>query len=158
MGHSFDTQMFDALSSSGTRDSSRPSSIAAGSSGIESPRSESPLPEHSYSLSGWQITAFLKRQKRAASFPSAWLLPDSALPGPDVVNVADWCSSSDHLTPLEQSITASTACEIVERIASGQWTSLQVVQAFCHRASTAQRKPDAIGFDTLLIVATLQRF
>lgn len=153
MGRLSDTQMFDAISSSGTRNSSRPSSIAGESGDIESPRSASPIQIESTALPGWQITAFLKRQQRAAKFPSVWLLPDSALPGPDVVNVVDWCNSSSHLSPLEQCITASTACVIVDRIAKREWTSLQVMQAFCHRASTAQRESSIGTSGTLLILA-----
>ena len=88
----------------------------------------------------WQETVAMKRSARAAKLPEAWLIPEHCLPGPEVINVTDWCNTCGFFGREELLITNSTACEIVENIASGHWTSMAVLQAFCHRAAVAQRK------------------
>lgn len=88
----------------------------------------------------WQEIVASKRASRAAKLPEAWLIPESCFPGSDVINVSDWCNDCGFFSREELLITNATACEIVENIASGYWTSMAVLQAFCHRATVAQRE------------------
>jgi amidase len=46
--------------------------------------------------------------------------------------------TSGLFTPLELEITESTASTVIAKIASGEWTSVQVLLSTCKRASIAQ--------------------
>lgn len=87
----------------------------------------------------WQEIVADKRASRSAKLPEAWLIPESCFPGPEILNVSEWCNTCGLFSREELIMTNSTACEIVENIASGHWTSMTVLQAFCHRATVAQQ-------------------
>lgn len=80
-----------------------------------------------------------KRSQRDAKFIKEWLVPESELPGPEVMDVLQWIPKSGQLSKEELEITETAALEIVARIKAQTWTSLQVTRAFCHRASLAHQ-------------------
>jgi amidase len=92
------------------------------------------------SLNGtWQEICIRKQAERQSRIPPEWIIPSNKLPGREVRNVIDFPLKSGLMTELELEITEKNACELVKDIASGSYTSVEVVTAFCHRAALAQQ-------------------
>ena len=89
--------------------------------------------------STWQDIAAGKKQQRTRKIPKQWTIPIDQLPADKVQDVQDWPHTSGFFTPKELEITECTASEVVQKIATGKWTSLEVMQAICKRASVAQQ-------------------
>lgn len=70
---------------------------------------------------------------------SRWSLAADGLPPGDVLDVSDFPDRSGHLSPRELEITKSEARCIVERTATGAWTAVEVLTAFCKRTALAQQ-------------------
>jgi amidase len=87
----------------------------------------------------WQEIAASKQAERAAKLPAEWLIPASLLPAPEQLSVQDFPATSGFFTDRELEITNSTASEVVGKIASGEWASLEVTKAVCKRATVAQQ-------------------
>lgn len=87
----------------------------------------------------WQSIAARKQAERSSKIPSEWVIPDSELPPLDQDFVQDFPSKSGFFTDRELQITESTATEAVSRIASGEWSALEVTKAVCKRAAVAQQ-------------------
>lgn len=87
----------------------------------------------------WQAIAARKQAERASKIPAEWLIPESLLPPADQDCVQDFPATSGLFTERELAITESTASEVVERIARGEWTALEVTRAVCKRTAVAQQ-------------------
>ena len=87
----------------------------------------------------WQEIAAAKQRERAGKIPQKWRIPKDQLPGDSEQDVQDWPYTSGFFGAKELGITDSTASEVVEKIAAGEWTSLEVMDAVCKRASVAQQ-------------------
>lgn len=81
----------------------------------------------------WQSMAAAKRQAILDSIPVKWRLSHI----PPVEDQRDVASdfAQQFLSPKEIAITEADAVRIVEQTCSGQWTAVEVTEAFCHRAS-----------------------
>ena len=88
-------------------------------------------------FNNWQDIAKAKFQAILNSIPPAWRIS----PVPSVEEKRDVTGSTvtENLSQLEIDITESDAVRIVSKTSSGQWKSLEVVNAFCHRASLAHQ-------------------
>ena len=87
--------------------------------------------------SSWQFHIAAKREHLAAATPVEWILPTSnTIP----TNVLDIPRSCGILSARELNITEKyTADELVQALASGKFTALEVTLAFCKRAAIAQK-------------------
>lgn len=85
----------------------------------------------------WETLAADKRARQAALIPEHLKL--KSLPGPDVLDVTTY-SFKNVLSPRDIEITESADVGLLlAKIASGEWTSLEVAQAYCNRALVAHQ-------------------
>ncbi|KAK6081202.1 amidase [Seiridium cupressi] len=87
----------------------------------------------------WQSIAARKKEERASKLPPEWIIPESLLPATSENFVQDFPSKSGLFTEKELLITESTASDVVEKIAAGEWKALEVTKAVCKRATIAQQ-------------------
>ncbi|KAH8681881.1 amidase signature domain-containing protein [Xylariales sp. PMI_506] len=87
----------------------------------------------------WQDIAARKQQQRAAKIPSEWVIPEALLPPAEEDFVQDFPVKSGLFTEQELLITESSASDVVAKIASGEWTALEVTKAVCKRTAVAQQ-------------------
>jgi amidase len=87
----------------------------------------------------WEAIAARKRDARDSKIPPQWRVPASLLPSSDVLDVHDFPKTSGFFTDKELLLTESTASTVVSKIASGEWTALEVTEAVCKRAAVAQQ-------------------
>ncbi|KAI1336355.1 amidase signature domain-containing protein [Xylariaceae sp. FL0016] len=87
----------------------------------------------------WQAIAARKQEERSSRIPAEWLIPTDLLPSPEQDFVQDFPATSGFFTSEELSYTEATAADVIANIASGKWTSLDVVKATCKRAAVAQQ-------------------
>lgn len=86
----------------------------------------------------WQSNAQGKRATLIELIPSKWRIPTSDTPS--VTRLRDFgeyiCRFLDR---RELEITNAPSNKILANIRSGEWTSVDVTKAFCHRASVAHQ-------------------
>lgn len=87
----------------------------------------------------WQDVAARKREERDSKIPPQWRVPKDLLPSAETDFVQDFPARSGFFSESELLITELTASEIVENIAKGEYTAVEVVQAVCKRAAVAQQ-------------------
>jgi amidase len=87
----------------------------------------------------WEEIGNRARARLDESIPSEWRVPKDKLPPADQASVLDTPTDSGLFTEDELSITTSSATHIVHKIASGEWTAVEVIQAFCKRAAVAHQ-------------------
>ena len=85
----------------------------------------------------WQDLAADKRKRLAAKIPSDWLIP---APSEDVLDVTKVPLECGLLSPREIEITETTDVELLlKRLASSEWSSVEVTTAFAKRVIIAQQ-------------------
>jgi amidase len=85
----------------------------------------------------WKALVADKQRRQQESIPAAWRID---APGPEVLNVMDVPQSCGLLSALELEITEITDVDVLlERLAAGTWSSVQVTTAFYKRAIVAQQ-------------------
>lgn len=86
----------------------------------------------------WQSDAQGKRTSLIELIPPKWRIPSSDIPS--VTRLRDFgeyiCRFLDR---RELEITNAPSSRILANIRSGEWTSVDVTRAFCHRASVAHQ-------------------
>jgi amidase len=87
----------------------------------------------------WQTIASRKQSERDSKIPSEWKIPADLKPSAETNFVQDFPSKSGFFTPRELEITESTASTVVSKIASAEWSSVEVIKALCKRAAVAQQ-------------------
>jgi amidase len=87
--------------------------------------------------SRWEDIAAAKR--RAVSIPNDWIIPDAVKPPESQLDVTDFPEKSGFFTNQDLEITSKSATELLQKLHSGEWTSLAVTSAFCKRAAVAQQ-------------------
>lgn len=108
-------------------------------------------------MSTWQEISAHKQSQRQSKIPSDFVIPANLLPavrtscvrpGPpvlttraqaDVADVSTFCEQSGFFTARELEITNSTATTVVAKIASGEWSAVEVLTAVSKRAAVAQQ-------------------
>lgn len=88
--------------------------------------------------SDWATSASAKRNAVLEQLPNEWKIP-GPIPSPEELPDATGRGIQQYLSPREIEITETDAIGIVEKTCSGQWTSLEVTKAFCHRATVAHQ-------------------
>jgi amidase len=85
----------------------------------------------------WKDLVADKQRRQQESIPAAWRID---APGPEVLNVMDVPRSCGLLSALELEITEITDVDVLlERLATGTWSSVEVTTAFYKRAIVAQQ-------------------
>ncbi|VDB83953.1 unnamed protein product [Peniophora sp. CBMAI 1063] len=91
------------------------------------------------SANTWKSISERKLVERDGKIPTEWCIPSDKLPSASVRDVIPFARESGLFTARELEITESLATDIVTRITEGQWSSLEVTEAFCKRAAVAQQ-------------------
>lgn len=106
---------------------------------------ECPFPSRSYHSANmtvtkptWKAAAEAKRQAVLDLIPEKWRIKE---PIPSPLELRDVTAGyiQQFLNARELEITETDAAGIVERTTSGQWTAVEVTEAFCHRAALAHQ-------------------
>ena len=101
-----------------------------------------------FPIPNWQAAAADKRKALFESIPSSHLLPPglaARAADHDLLPSDAAVLSCGILTPLDLEITAiDDAATLVEHITSGKYSSVQVTEAFCKRASIAQQTTNCL--------------
>jgi hypothetical protein len=87
----------------------------------------------------WEDIGKKARARLDESIPSEWRVPKDKMPPADQASALDTPASSGLFSEDELSITTSSATHIVQKIASGEWTAVDVTRAFCKRAAVAHQ-------------------
>jgi amidase len=85
----------------------------------------------------WQEIAAEKKARQTASIPNEWLITP---PADDVLDVTDVPAKCGLLSARDLEITtASDATSLLQKLATGEWSSVDVTTAFCKRAIIAHQ-------------------
>jgi amidase len=88
-------------------------------------------------MSSWQELAAEKKRRQTAAIPKEWLI---TRPADDVLDVTDIPTSCGLLSARELEITAvSQLATLLNKLATGEWSSVEVTTAFCKRAIIAHQ-------------------
>lgn len=95
-------------------------------------------PTHSLiAMSTWQELVAEKKRRQAASIPKEWLI---TRPADGVLDVTDVPTSCGLLSARELEITAVSEVGILlNKLATRDWSSVEVTTAFCKRAILAHQ-------------------
>lgn len=88
-------------------------------------------------VADWKHLASEKLEAISKSIPSKWRL--DKIPSVDEQKDVTGQYIQQFLSEHETEITETDAVGIVKKIASGEWSSVEVTEAFCHRASLAHQ-------------------
>ncbi|KAL2871011.1 putative general amidase GmdA [Aspergillus lucknowensis] len=86
----------------------------------------------------WKSLADAKRQSTLDAIPSKWRI-EEPIPPPTELRDVTGSYIQQFLSPREIEITELDAYGIAEKTTTGQWTALEVTEAFCHRAALAHQ-------------------
>lgn len=89
-------------------------------------------------LTSWEQTAAAKRQSVLNAIPEKWRIK-GPIPAPSEQRDVTGPYIQQFLSPREVEITETDAVGITERTTTGQWTAVEVTEAFCHRAALAHQ-------------------
>lgn len=85
----------------------------------------------------WQELAADKKTRQTEAIPKEWII---ALPPADQLDVSDVPAKCGLLTPFELEVTESTdVADLLEKLATGKWSSVDVTRAYYKRAIIAQQ-------------------
>jgi len=85
----------------------------------------------------WQELAAEKKARQTASIPKEWLITP---PADDVLDVTDVPAKCGLLSARDLEITAiSDVTVLLQKLATGEWSSVEVTTAFCKRAIIAHQ-------------------
>lgn len=92
----------------------------------------------------WQELAAEKKARQTASIPKEWLIVP---PSDDVSDVTDIPAKCGLLSAGDLEITEVSSVEVLlDKIATGEWSSVEVCTAFCKRAVIAHQVVRALSF------------
>jgi hypothetical protein len=87
----------------------------------------------------WESIAEKKRAALRDSIPSQWIIPSDILPPGDQADVTTFPRESGFFTEHELEITSTNAADILGKVASKEWTAVEVAEAFCKTAAVAHQ-------------------
>ncbi|KAI5824202.1 amidase [Schizophyllum commune Tattone D] len=87
----------------------------------------------------WADIVAEKIAARDALIPAEYLVPDDLLPDDSVDDVSKFAFESGLFTKRELEITESTASDVVGRVATGEWSATEVLEAVIKRTVVAQQ-------------------
>ena len=88
-------------------------------------------------VADWESSAKAKRQAILNSIPKKWRL--EKIPTADEQKDVTGAYIQQFLNEKEIAITETDAVGIAEKVAAGEWSAVDVTDAFCHRASLAHQ-------------------
>jgi amidase len=88
--------------------------------------------------STWNTQGEAKRQSVLNLIPDKWRLKDPVPPAAELRDVTG-NYIRQFLTERETEITETDAVDIVAQTSTGNWTAVEVIEAFCHRAALAHQ-------------------
>jgi amidase len=88
---------------------------------------------------GWEELVEKKRKALASLIPEKWRIPIEKLPASSQRSVISYGETSGLLSVEEMDITQLTIEELARKIASREYSAVQVCEAFCHRAAIAHQ-------------------
>jgi amidase len=87
----------------------------------------------------WEDIVAKKRKALATLIPEKWRIPTEKLPSNSQRSVISYPETSGLLSDEEVTITQLTIKELANKIASHEYSAIQVCQAFCHRSAIAHQ-------------------
>jgi amidase len=87
----------------------------------------------------WDQLSKEKQDALENSFPNEWRVPSNLLPKESDVSVLDWPETSGWFTAEELRITNLSLQKLLEKLTTGQLSSLDVTKAYCKRAVAAHQ-------------------
>lgn len=109
----------------------------------------------SISTMNWQSVAKAVKARIDDAIPTSYRLDPALIPKELDESVLDLPRKSGLLTARELKITESIAVELLQKIWSGVYTSVEVTQAFCKRAAIAHQ---VVSVSSLLTMWALTTF
>lgn len=85
----------------------------------------------------WEATAKAKRESLLNLIPEKWRIPTPIPPASELRDVTKYIQQ--FLSPREIEITELDTVSLAQRTTTGQWTAVEVTEAFCHRAALAHQ-------------------
>jgi amidase len=89
-------------------------------------------------ITSWKFLANTKRQATLDAIPTNWKISEP-IPPPSELRDVTGTYIQKFLTPREVEITELDAYGIAEKTTTGEWTAVEVTEAFCHRAALAHQ-------------------
>lgn len=86
--------------------------------------------------STWQAISKEKKARQEAAIPKEWRIK---LPADDVIDIRHIPEECGLLTKQEIVITNTDVKTLIAKLASAQWSSVDVTRAFCKRAIIAHQ-------------------
>jgi amidase len=90
-------------------------------------------------MTTWQHAVADKRRRQHLSLPAEWILPHTALPSPEHLDVLDFPETCGLLSAKEVEITNTGVEGLLERMRGGGWKAVEVLSAFAKRAVVAHQ-------------------
>lgn len=94
----------------------------------------------------WQQRAEAKRRTIFESIPQKWRLSPDSIPTADEQPDITGLYMHQFLEQRENEITECDATVIVQKTTSGEWSAVEVTEAFCHRAALAHQYVRFAGY------------
>jgi amidase len=91
----------------------------------------------------WQATALRKRAERQSRLPLKWLVPEDELPSSEITDVTGLSEKKGWINQREADITSLDMVALAAAIKERQYSSVEVVEGFAHRATIAQQLVNA---------------
>ncbi|KAG5300065.1 amidase [Histoplasma capsulatum G186AR] len=85
----------------------------------------------------WEVTAKAKRDSVLNLIPEKWRIPTPIPSASELRDVTRYIRK--FLSPREIEITELDLVSLAQRTTNGQWTAVEVTEAFCHRAALAHQ-------------------
>jgi amidase len=85
----------------------------------------------------WRTQGEAKRQAILNAIPEKWQLQDPVPPATELRDVTGYIRQ--YLTDREIEITETDAVDITAQTTTGNWSAVEVTEAFCHRAALAHQ-------------------
>ncbi|KAG5294430.1 amidase [Histoplasma ohiense] len=85
----------------------------------------------------WEVTAKTKRDSVLNLIPEKWRIPTPIPSASELRDVTRYIQK--FLSPREIEITELDLVSLAQRTTNGQWTAVEVTEAFCHRAALAHQ-------------------
>jgi len=92
----------------------------------------------------WKELVSEKTIRQKAAIPQEWILEN--IPSEETLNVIDFPEKSGLLSDKEIEITHSEVGTLLERLANGSWSAVEVTTAFSKRAVIAHQLVSSIPF------------
>ena len=104
----------------------------------------------------WQEQVADKRERQQAAIPQEWLIPPVPEGQTNVIDVPRTCGL---LTQRELEITEVTdVAVLLEKLATAQWSAVEVVTAFSKRAIVAHQLVLPLVLFTLAVLLTVTTY